>query len=98
MMSGRRSRRAPAAAYLRRAVCLVFLFLLYATLGPALPALAQSPTATLGGRVTDEREDVIVNATVIVTNTETGLRRETTTDGKGFFSVALLPPGRYTAS
>jgi hypothetical protein len=62
------------------------------------PGLAQSPTATLGGRVTDEREAVVPEASVVVTNTETGLRRGTTTDGEGTFAVALLPPGRYTAS
>jgi hypothetical protein len=79
----------------RAAARLTLIVLLCSATGAAL---AQSPTATLGGRVTDIHEAVVADAAVVVTNTETGLRREMETNGEGIFTAAYLPPGRYTAT
>ncbi len=77
-----------------RRFAISLLFLASVALSPAT-ALGQSPTATLSGQVTDERGAVIPGATVTVVNTATGARRETTTNGEGYFVALLLPPSTY---
>lgn len=52
-------------------------------------------SAQITGRVTDSSQSVIVGATVSVTNTETGVRRELTTNTEGYFTANLLPRGAY---
>ena len=61
-------------------------------------ASAQSSTATLGGVVVDENDAVISDVTVVIVSTNTGLRRQATTNAEGYFAIPLLPPGRYTAT
>jgi hypothetical protein len=59
-------------------------------------AFAQQPTAaTLSGRVTDPNGAVVVGAQVSATQKATGVRRDTTTNGEGFFVIANLPVGDY---
>src|SRR5260370_682857 len=58
-------------------------------------AAAQSTTATLSGNVEDEKGAVIPGANVTVINSATGLQRETTTNGQGYFVVPLLSPSSY---
>src|SRR6266851_3250728 len=58
-------------------------------------AAAQSTTATLSGTVEDEKGAFIPGANVIVINSATGLQRETTTNGEGYFVVPLLSPSSY---
>lgn len=58
-------------------------------------ALAQTTTATLSGNVTDDTGAVLPNAHAVVMNTDTGVQRTVSTDEKGFFRVAELPPGPY---
>ncbi len=59
-------------------------------------AFAQSKTtAELSGTVKDASAAVVPRAKITVTNTETGLLREVTTDEKGEYRVLLLPPGVY---
>jgi hypothetical protein len=66
-------------------------------LGLAPGALAQSPTATIGGVVTDSTGAVVPAASVTILNAETGqVRRTTTSDGR--FTAASLQPGRYTVT
>src|SRR5260370_37940094 len=77
-----------------RRFAISLLFLASVALSPAT-ALGQSPTATLSGQVTDERGAVIPGATVTVVNTATGARRETTTNGEGYFVALLLTPSTY---
>jgi hypothetical protein len=60
------------------------------------PAHSQSNTATLSGSVIDESAAVISGVTIVLLNVDTALKRETTTTDRGYFSVPLLPPGRYT--
>src|SRR5229473_5756198 len=58
-------------------------------------AAGQSTTATLSGTVEDEKGAVIPGANVAVINSATGLQRETTTNGEGYFVVPLLSPSSY---
>jgi Carboxypeptidase regulatory-like domain/TonB dependent receptor len=56
---------------------------------------AQSTDASLTGRVTDPKKAVIVEATVTVINTRTGIRYQGLTNETGEYYVSNLPPGRY---
>ena len=60
------------------------------TLGFAGIANAQSTTGEVGGVVTTETGAPISNATIIVTNTDTGFSRTATTNSSGQFSVRNL--------
>jgi outer membrane receptor protein involved in Fe transport len=57
----------------------------------ALPAAA----ATLQGRVVDPQRQPVAGAQVKVQEQAKDLRRETTTDASGTFTLAELPPGEY---
>src|SRR5260370_19280850 len=71
------------------------LLLIFCTF-PFAFAAAQSFAATLGGKVADQNGDAIHGVTVTIVNKATQLTREATTNGEGYFTVALLPPGAYT--
>ncbi len=47
------------------------------------------------GTVTDQTGGVVPNATVIITNVETGQAREGTTDDAGYYSILDILEGRY---
>lgn len=72
---------------------LLSLALLAAVL--ASPAFAQSDRGTITGRVVDATEAVIANATVTITNQETGIRGVTQTNATGNYLVPQLAVGRY---
>ncbi len=55
-------------------------------------------TATIVGVVTDSSGKVIANASVKVTQKETGLTRQVTTNDRGFYAVHSLPVGEYTVA
>jgi len=55
-------------------------------------------TASIQGIVNDQSEAAVVGAQVVVTNLETGLRRETNTNETGLYTVPSLPVGRYKLS
>jgi Carboxypeptidase regulatory-like domain/TonB-dependent Receptor Plug Domain len=74
---------------------LIFCLLLTA-MCPVASVFSQSATATLSGTVEDANSAVIPGATVTVENVNTSLRRQTTTNGEGYFTVPLLPPSTYT--
>jgi len=60
-------------------------------------AAAQGETTTaIFGQVTDATNAAIPNATVTVTNRETGLQRTAKTDEEGRFNFAQLRPGIYS--
>src|SRR5690242_8628828 len=71
------------------------LVVLLACLVLAIPFLAQSPTATISGRVLDPTKAVIPGSTVSATNVETGISRSTTTNDQGLFMIGNLSPGNY---
>lgn len=59
------------------------------------PVLGQVTTATILGTVADEAGGAIPQATVTVTNVETGISRTAITDDAGRYRVPLLSPGNY---
>lgn len=73
------------------------LALLLAVLGIATSLFAQT-TGSISGTVRDSQGLVVVDATVRVTNTETGVVSNTRSDTAGFFSVPALPVGHYEIS
>src|SRR5437762_322708 len=56
---------------------------------------AQSPTATITGRVLDPTKAVIAGATVDATNVDTNLVQTTQTNEQGLFTIGSLAPGNY---
>ena len=53
-------------------------------------------TASIQGIVKDQTEGAVVGAQVVVTNLDTGLRREATSNETGLYTLPTLPVGRYT--
>ena len=73
---------------------LLFLFLLAALLPTAV--LAQVPTGTIGGRVTDAQDRSIPGVTVTVSSPALQGVRTTVTTVNGDYVFRFLPPGDYT--
>ena len=67
-----------------------FLFLLFL----ALPLAAQQ--ASLVGTVLDAQHSAIPNASVTLTNTQTGIALATKTDAEGNFEFSFVKPGEYS--
>src|SRR5262249_46788802 len=61
-------------------------------------AFGQTPTATVLGTVQDATGGIIAAATVKIQNAGTTETRVVTSDGRGEFTAAQLPPGRYDIS
>src|SRR5678815_1014765 len=49
----------------------------------------------IAGSIQDESQAVVIGASIVVRNQETGAVRETATNERGDYSVPLLPPGVY---
>src|ERR1051325_1316112 len=63
----------------------------------AVPAAGtQTTMATLSGQVTEETGAAVADVRIVVMSTDTGLRRQTSTNEEGYFILPLLPPGNYT--
>lgn len=60
------------------------------------PGLAQDTRGTISGTVTDAQSAVIAGATVVVTNSGTGVSTRLTTNSSGYYEAPLLLPGTYT--
>ncbi|MBS1806974.1 MAG: TonB-dependent receptor [Acidobacteria bacterium] len=58
-------------------------------------SLAQTITATISGTVTDQTGANVPNAQVSVTSTNTGQKKNVTTDNDGRFVIPFLQPGEY---
>ena len=66
------------------------------TLCTTLPATAQSSgNGNITGTVKDPSGALVPGATVVVTNTDTGVSHTYTTDGAGIYTAAFLLPGHY---
>ena len=61
-------------------------------------AQAQTALGTLGGRVTDPNDAVIVGAKVSAKNLATGVVMASETSGEGLYTIANLPAGTYEIS
>jgi Carboxypeptidase regulatory-like domain/TonB-dependent Receptor Plug Domain len=59
---------------------------------------AQTITGTLRGHVIDVHGAVVANAKIVITNEDTGLVREATTDAEGNYILTFVPLGRYEVS
>jgi hypothetical protein len=57
---------------------------------------AQQSTGALNGAVTDGSGAVIPSAQVVLSNQETGARRNTRTNGSGLYNLPDVPPGNYS--
>jgi hypothetical protein len=58
-------------------------------------SLAFAQNAAIQGLVTDVSKAAISGATVTITNVATQTARTASTNGEGFYTVPLLPPGSY---
>src|SRR5258708_24117958 len=73
----------------------IVLALLIAGGGLAGAARAQAVGAALSGLITDERGGTVPGATVSIKNVGTGVVREVSSNGDGFYSAPNLLPGTY---
>lgn len=73
--------------------CLVLVCLALAFVSTA--ASAQTTGATLQGTISDDQGGVLPGASIVITNTETGWTRDVTSDARGWYRAAALPPGPY---
>src|SRR5579864_2202675 len=73
--------------------CIVISILLI--LAGAISCVAQTTQGGIVGAIRDEKGANIPAAKVTVSNTATGLQRETTTAGNGLFRLMALPTGTY---
>jgi hypothetical protein len=82
--------------FMARAAHFAFLLWTAACLIPA-PALGQGETTSaIVGQVRDSTGASVVGATVMIVNSETGLRRSAKTDDAGRFNFPQLKPGAYS--
>ena len=61
----------------------------------SLAAFSQTETATLTGTITDPSGAIVANASVQVTNVETGVTTRRVSNGSGLYVVPNLAPGHY---
>ena len=73
----------------------LYLLIVFTVLLLLVPVYGQKITGTISGSVTDPTGAVVADATVTITNSETGLLRTTTTNTSGEYSAPDLPPGTY---
>src|SRR5262249_55078514 len=75
------------------------LLLIFMEISNATTAvMAQSATASLSGRVIDQREAAITGAAGKILNPQTRFQRETRTNADGGYTFLLLPPARYVVT
>lgn len=79
----------------RKAFC-AFFALVFCALAFCGLAIAQTNTSAISGTITDESGSVVPNVSVTVTEDGTGLVRTVKNSDSGEYTVAQLPPGRYT--
>jgi outer membrane receptor protein involved in Fe transport len=75
---------------------LQFVWVTFAAIASTLPLQSQTATSTVLGTIADSTRAVIPNVAVRITNSQTGLTRQTVTDSVGNYSFPALPPGVYT--
>ena len=85
-------RMGSTATLVRLGIVLAILLSLAAT------SRAQTATGQITGTIRDVTGAVMTGVKVVVTNQQTGLNRETKTDGNGDYVVPLLPVGIYVVT
>jgi hypothetical protein len=76
----------------------VFVWVWLLALLVAWPLFASGPTDTLTGTITDPSGAVVPKARVTVHNEGTNTSRDAESNEDGDYTVAFLPPGRYSVS
>jgi hypothetical protein len=74
---------------------LLFLFTILAVSSLSICVLAQTPTGTIVGTVTDSSNATLPNANVIIRDVSTGSTRNTVTSQSGAYEFATLHPSSY---
>src|SRR5437764_15005383 len=75
----------------------IFALLLLAACTAGL-VWSQAVTATLVGTITDASGAVVVNAKVMISETNTGVSRTSNTNESGNYSFPNMPPGTYAVT
>ncbi len=81
---------------MRILTCLFISLIAFCALASSLPA--QTVTATLVGRVSDQSGAVLPGVTVTARNVDTNIARTTISNDEGNYKITALPPGRYEIS
>jgi len=76
-------------------VILIIAAIAFLDFAASLTTYAQTATATLVGRTTDEAEAVLPGVKITLTQTTTGQTRTVTSDESGNYVFLLLPAGKY---
>lgn len=76
----------------------IFLLVFGLIIGATKLCWGQDATGKIFGTITDQQGASIAGATVVVTNINTQIHRETVTDKDGNYQVILLPLGNYQVS
>jgi hypothetical protein len=73
----------------------VFLVVGFLVCGAWVVCAQTQTTAEISGIVTDSSGAVVPSANISAVGRETGVQRNARTNGDGYYSLALLPPGTY---
>jgi hypothetical protein len=73
-------------------------YVLFAFFAFCTTLLAQVITGQITGRVVDPSGAVVVNASVVVRNTQTGVGQKATTTESGYYTAPNLQPGLYSVT
>src|SRR5947207_1224459 len=76
--------------------CQWMMFVLFAAMGSATEALAQTDQGKFTGSVLDSTGGFVAGATITARNERTGEERTQTTSSSGVFLIANLKPSSYT--
>ncbi len=88
----RQSMDATAEGGMMRSRCLIGATFAWVIIH-SLPASAQTPSATLRGRVQDPQHAGVPAATITITGRANGIARTVSTDANGDYTASNLPPG-----
>jgi hypothetical protein len=78
---------------MKKAILLIAAFVVIFS---SVASAQNSTNGEIRGFVTDEQGAAVVDAKVVITNTDTGLMRELMTDERGRYRAILLPLGSYS--
>ena len=60
-----------------------------------LASFGQTPTGQMTGAIKDASGAAVPGADVVVSNVDTGVQRNTSSNDEGYYAIPLLPPGNY---
>ena len=69
---------------------------LFVPMAAAVIAVAQNPSASVVGRITDPAGAVVPGVTVKITNLDTNISQQASSNEVGDFTIPYLNPGRYS--